>query len=71
MGDMSVADITQYLPVKEVARILRRTPRTIQRYVAKGYLRAEMIAGRLVIEQSQLDNFLPPEPGNPNLKRRK
>ena len=70
MEGMIVADITQYLPVREVAKLLKRNPRTIQRYVAKGYLKAEMIAGRLVIERSQLTSFRYPEPGNPLLKKR-
>lgn len=65
-----MADIKQYLPVREVAKILRRNPRTIQRYVAKGYLRAERIGGRLLIEKQQLVSFTYPEPGNPTLKRR-
>jgi len=71
MEELHVADIKQYLPVREVARILNRNPRTIQRYVSQGYLRAEWIAGRLVISRHQLDTFRHPEPGNPLLKIRK
>ena len=71
MEDMSVADIKQYLPVREVAKLLERDPRTVQRYVAKGYLKAERIAGRLVIDRSQLRSFRHPEPGNPLLRKRK
>ncbi len=67
---MGVADIKSYIPVKEAARILSRDPRTVQRYVAKGYLHAERIAGRLLINRDELYHFTPPEPGNPLLKRR-
>lgn len=64
-------DLSRYLPVRDVAKLLRRTPRTIHRYVARGYLKGEWIVGRIMIERGQLDGFVYPEPGNPLLKRRK
>ncbi len=66
---MYVADLKDYLTIPQVARVLRRDQSTVNRYIKKGYLKAERLGGRYLIEKSQLASFVPPEPGNPSLKR--
>jgi excisionase family DNA binding protein len=68
---MSMAELRDYLTIPQVAKLLRRDQATVNRYIKKGYLQAERIAGRYLIERSQLATFEHPQPGNPNLKRHK
>ena len=68
---MIVAELKEYLTIPQVARILRRDQSTVNRYIKKGYLRAERVAGRYLVERSQLSSFVLPQPGNPNFRRHK
>jgi len=65
-----VAELKEYITIPQAAKILRRDQSTVNRYIKKGYLRAEVVAGRYLIERSQLSGFIHPEPGNPAFKRR-
>lgn len=66
-----MADLKEYVTIPQAAKILRRDQSTVNRYIKKGYLKAEFIAGRYLIDRSQLSGFVHPEPGNPTFKRRK
>jgi len=66
-----VAELKDYLTVRQVARALKRDKSSVIRYIQKGYLRAERLAGRYLIERTQLMDFVPPRPGNPNFKKPK
>ena len=47
-----------YYSAAEVAASVRRSERTIQRWIARGLLRARRIAGRVVVERAEVERLL-------------
>ena len=68
---MSVADINEYLTVSETATELRCALRTVYGYLERGLLPSERKGPLLLIPATAVRGFIPPEPGNPALKRTK
>ncbi len=61
----------EYATTLEAAVLLKRTDRTVRRYIRHGLLRAVTIGGAYLIPRDELAQFCPPLPGNPNFRRRK
>lgn len=65
-----MADITQYLTLKEAAQKLRRSHSTVARYTRQGLLPSVRKGVQTLIEADAIERFIPPKRGNPNLNRR-
>lgn len=52
---------SRLMTVQEVARMMRVTPRTVQRWIAKGYLQAVKVGGTTRIEHGHLMEIVTPK----------
>jgi len=55
---MNKTDDLEYFSVKEVARLLKVSPRTIYKFIAIGMLRGQKIARKWRISREQFDAFI-------------
>ena len=68
---MSVAELQDYLLLKEAAELIGRSRRQVAQYVQDGRLPAVFRGGRYFVLRSHAASFSPPPRGNPNFRRRK
>jgi len=57
-----------HLTVAEAAIVLDKDESTVCRYVRKRYLPHKRLGRNILIPQKALDEFEPPQPGNPAFK---
>ncbi len=68
---MKVADIKEYVTVREAAKIIGRSLRQTYQYIQDRRLPAICLGPqRYLILRSDAQNFVPPPRGNPLLRRR-
>lgn len=59
-----VLDGVEMLDVREVARLARRTPETVRRWIWSGRLQARRHGNRLLVTRADLDDLMGTRPGD-------